>query len=90
MLVSIAPGTVTFAGWQSGGGANVVIIKFDGGGYSALYAHMASISVGVGQRVAQGQVIGRMGCTGACTGTHVHFSMFMNGANINPINYVKR
>jgi murein DD-endopeptidase MepM/ murein hydrolase activator NlpD len=90
MLVSIASGTVTFAGYQAGGGANVVIVKFDNGGYSALYAHLASIGVTTGQRVAQNQVLGRMGCTGACTGTHVHFAMYLNGAYINPINYIKR
>lgn len=90
MLVAIASGTVTFAGWQSGGGANVVIIKFDDGVHGALYAHMAYISVTVGQHVNQGQVIGRMGCTGSCTGTHVHFTFYQNGVSVNPLNYVRR
>jgi murein DD-endopeptidase MepM/ murein hydrolase activator NlpD len=88
-LVAISSGRVTSAGWQSGGGANVVTIQFDNG-FSALYAHMASFSVRTGDRVVQGQVIGRMGCSGACTGTHVHFSLFNNGAVVNPISYVRR
>ncbi len=90
-LVALANGTIVFAGWQSGGGANVVMIKYDNG-YSSLYAHLQnrSFRVSAGDRVVQGQVVGLMGCTGSCTGTHVHFSLFYNGQVLNPINYVKR
>ena len=44
--------------------------------------------MGVGQHVAQGQVIGLSGCTGLCFGPHLHFEVRINGAVTNPVNYL--
>jgi murein DD-endopeptidase MepM/ murein hydrolase activator NlpD len=81
-----AAGTVIVAGQQSGYG-NIVVVDH-GNGLSTAYAHLSSISVGVGQSVGQGTVIGGMGTTGHSTGVHLHFEVRVNGAPANPLNYL--
>lgn len=68
------------------GYGNHVIINH-GFGYETLYAHMSRIAVSVGQQVKRGQVIGYVGCTGLCTGDHVHYEVIKNGEKVNPIDY---
>jgi len=69
------------------GYGNAVVISH-GDGLKTLYAHMSEIYVSPGQVVKQGQAIGRMGCTGFCTGTHVHFEVIVNGVKQNPRPYL--
>ncbi|HWC74354.1 MAG TPA: M23 family metallopeptidase, partial [Gemmatimonadales bacterium] len=57
-----------------GGYGNVVVVSI-GGGFTTIYAHLARPLVSTGSEVAAGQVIGIAGCTGWCTGTHVHFEL---------------
>ena len=81
-------GTVTAAGWLTGyeGYGNVVTI--DGGsGYTHLYAHLAVAHVVPGQWVAAGDPVGQAGCTGSCTGTHLHFELRKHGVPIDPFPY---
>ena len=59
-----------------------------GDGYSSLYAHQPSCSVSVGDYVTQGQTIGYVGSTGWSTGPHLHFTIYYNGSDVNPLNYV--
>jgi murein DD-endopeptidase MepM/ murein hydrolase activator NlpD len=73
---------------QIGNYGKVVIIQHPRG-FQTLYAHLSSFNVQVGQSVAAGQVIGRMGNTGRSTGSHLHFSVILNGAFVNPIRYLK-
>lgn len=80
-------GTVTFAGWNSGGYGNLVIISH-GNGKETYYAHMSSVSVKAGQKVAQGAVVGKLGSTGRSTGPHLHFEIRINGNPVNPSGYV--
>jgi murein DD-endopeptidase MepM/ murein hydrolase activator NlpD len=54
-------------------------------GYKTYYLHLSSIQVREGQRVAQGQTIGRVGDTGVVTGTHLHFGVSQYGTYINPL-----
>jgi murein DD-endopeptidase MepM/ murein hydrolase activator NlpD len=70
-----ADGTVTLArmGWNGAFG-NLVIISHPNG-TETLYAHQSSILAYTGEQVTQGQVIGYVGCTGHCTGPHLHFEV---------------
>jgi murein DD-endopeptidase MepM/ murein hydrolase activator NlpD len=69
------------------GYGNAVVVDH-GNGLKTLYAHMSQIYVNAGQSVSQGQGLGQMGCTGLCTGTHVHFEVKLNGVNQNPLLYL--
>lgn len=60
-------------GWNGGYG-NYIVVKHRNG-TQTLYAHLSSLSVGVGSYVEQGQTIGGMGNTGKSTGTHLHFEV---------------
>jgi murein DD-endopeptidase MepM/ murein hydrolase activator NlpD len=68
------------------GRVNVVEIAL-GGGYTALYAHLARWQVRVGQLVDAGQPIGSAGCTGSCTGTHLHFELRLRGNPVDPMRF---
>jgi murein DD-endopeptidase MepM/ murein hydrolase activator NlpD len=85
-IVATAAGTVIYSGWMSGYG-NLVVIDH-GGGLATAYAHQSSIASGVGQYVSQGQVIGYVGCTGHCYGSHLHFEVRVNGAPVDPLGYL--
>lgn len=65
------------------------IIVDHGGSLSTLYGHLQEIYVKPGDRVARGQVIGRMGSTGRSTGTHLHFETRINGTPVNPSGYFR-
>ena len=79
-------GVVVSASWYGGYG-NATIIDH-GGGLATLYGHQSSMAVGEGQKVTAGQTIGRVGCTGDCTGPHLHFETRVNGDPVNPANYL--
>ena len=79
-------GTVTSAGWRSNGGGYVVEIDH-GNGMHTVYNHLGSIWVTTGQAVFAGQGIAGVGCTGLCTGPHVHFVVIVNGITDNPQRY---
>ena len=66
---------------------NYVVINH-GDGSSTLYAHMETRAANVGDYVTQGQTIGYVGTTGWSTGYHLHFTIYMNGSTVNPIDYV--
>jgi murein DD-endopeptidase MepM/ murein hydrolase activator NlpD len=80
----VEAGTVVSAGLMGGYG-NVVIIDH-GGALATLYAHLSSMAVRGGQAVAKGQRIGAIGCTGLCTGPHLHFETRIGGVPLQPLN----
>lgn len=88
-IVAVLAGTVSFAGYTTGGGGNVVTVNH-GNGYSTHYMHMSVIKVSKGQYVQQGQVLGLVGSTGISTAPHLHFSLSKNGTYIDPAPYLKR
>ncbi|MGH2957841.1 MAG: peptidoglycan-binding protein, partial [Solirubrobacterales bacterium] len=65
-------GTVSFAGWNSGGYGNLVVVTHRLG-YESWYAHLSELAAAPGQAVAGGSVIGAVGSTGRSTGPHLHF-----------------
>lgn len=89
LVVAGASGTVTTAGWSTGGYGNYVIIDH-GNGVETLYAHMLdnSLMVNEGDIVTKGQAIGRVGNTGYSFGAHLHFEVRINGNRINPAPYL--
>jgi murein DD-endopeptidase MepM/ murein hydrolase activator NlpD len=81
-----ADGVVVSAGWLGGYGQATVIEH--GGPMATLYGHQSQILVKEGQAVDRGQVIGRVGCTGVCTGPHLHYEVRLNGTPVNPASYL--
>jgi Meckel syndrome type 1 protein len=81
-----ACGTVSLAGQQSGYG-NIVCVTHTSQ-FSTCYAHLSRFGVSNGAQVQQGQVIGYVGCTGSCTGPHLHFETRVGGEPQNPRTYL--
>jgi murein DD-endopeptidase MepM/ murein hydrolase activator NlpD len=79
-------GTVVWCGWMSGYG-NLVMIDHHNG-LATLYGHQSRIGVSCNQEVSQGQTIGYVGCTGFCTGPHLHFEVRLNGNPVDPLGYL--
>lgn len=82
-----APGIVSFAGVRSGYGNTVEIDH--GRGFKTRFAHLNTMAVQPGQRVALGQRIGAMGTTGRSTGVHLHYEVWMNGRPQNPARFIR-
>jgi murein DD-endopeptidase MepM/ murein hydrolase activator NlpD len=84
-------GVVTAVGYveEHGGYGNIVEIRH-GPGLVTLYAHLASIQVEVGEIVQRGEPIGHAGCTGSCTGPHLHFEVHVNGKPVDPLGFLPR
>ena len=87
-VVATASGQVTFAGWEPGFGNHVVIDH--GGGVTTLYGHLASIdpAVTAGASVAGGQTLGIEGTTGWSTGIHLHFTITVDGVDVDPVAFM--
>jgi murein DD-endopeptidase MepM/ murein hydrolase activator NlpD len=83
-----AAGTVTFAGGDSCCSYGLYVVVDHGNGLSTLYAHFSSLSVQKGQAVTHGQKLGLTGCTGTCTGDHVHFEVHVNNTPVDPLRYL--
>jgi murein DD-endopeptidase MepM/ murein hydrolase activator NlpD len=84
-IVAADSGVVIISEYSSSYGNYIVISH--GNNVTTLYAHMSSRIAKVGDKVKQGDVIGKVGSTGASTGPHVHFEVSVNGARVNPLNY---
>ncbi len=60
----------------------------NGKNVTAVYNHAAGYRVGVGDRVAQGEVVGYVGSTGWSTGCHLHFTILVNGNAADPMDWL--
>ena len=91
-VVAGGAGTVIFSGWLNNGGGYQVWIAHGSNLYTT-YNHMSALTVANGQSVGRGQQVGRIGMTGAATGPHLHFEVWIGpvwngGYRVNPLNYL--
>lgn len=85
------PGRVTAVGWlDSYSGYGLVVKVRHEYGLATMYAHLERASVRPGQFVRKGQLLGHAGCTGSCTGEHLHFEVRLTGTLKNPRDYIGR
>jgi len=82
-IMTTASGVVEQAGYTAGNG-NFVKVKHDKT-YSTQYLHMSKILVRRGQKVKQGQVIGKVGSTGLASGPHVCYRFWKNGVQVDAL-----
>jgi murein DD-endopeptidase MepM/ murein hydrolase activator NlpD len=86
-ILAAAPGRISSVGWQGGYGQTIEIDH--GQGILTRYAHLSGYDARVGDMVAAGDKIGRMGSTGRSTGSHLHFEVRINGAAVNPRRFLE-
>jgi murein DD-endopeptidase MepM/ murein hydrolase activator NlpD len=67
-----------------------ILILDHGLGVFTTYAHLAQVDVKLGETVERGQVIAKVGSTGLSTGPHLHWELWVGGANVNPIEWTER
>lgn len=83
-IVAARDGTVTFAGGNPCCSYGYHVIIAHDGGYETLYAHLSTLTAGLGQKVKAGQIVGYSGTSGRVTGPHLHFEIHRNGTTMNP------
>lgn len=84
-VIAFADGVIVAAGDSDSYGKYAIIEH--GEGYSTLYAHCSELCMGCGN-VSRGDVIAKVGSTGAATGPHLHFELMHNDSYLNPEFYV--
>ncbi len=84
-IMAAGDGVIERSSWYGSFG-NYVRIRHNGT-YKTIYAHMSKYGRGIkkGVRVRQGQIIGYVGATGRVTGRHLHYEVYMNGKQVNPL-----
>ncbi len=86
-IYAVNDGKVVFVETMTDYGKTIIIDH--GLGVYSLYLHLSDFKVAVGQIVRQGDVIGLSGDTGYVTGPHLHFSMKIRGASIDPLKFIQ-
>ena len=81
-------GSVVTVGYDPSGWGNFVVLAH-GSGVRTLFAHLSSTAVRRGASVGQGRLIGRVGSTGGSPGPHLHFEVFVRGANVDPLRAIR-
>ena len=86
---AVTEGVVQQTGYENGyeGYGKIVVLDLPGP-YTALYAHLANVAVRDGEHVREGELIGQAGCTGSCSGTHLHFEVRHRGVPIDPMRFL--
>lgn len=82
-----APGIVSYSGWTNGSG--YIVVLEHGHGFSTAYAHNKEVFVSVGQKVKKGEKVALSGSTGVSTGPHLHYEVWKNEKQVDPISYLK-
>ena len=86
-VIAPAAGRVALVGYENKGykvHGNIIGIDH-GQGIEGVFIHLKSIQVKSGDVVKAGQVIGTLGDTGAATGPHLHWGMYVNGQAVDPV-----
>jgi len=86
-IQAVSKGRVEYVNWLEGYGKCVILNH--GSGYYTLYAHASEITVQVGNDVAAGQTIGRVGDTGSTSGTVLHFEIRRGKEALNPLEWFR-
>ena len=87
-VAASGPGIVTNASFK---GAYGLMVEIDHGfGFKSRYGHLNKATVKVGDRVQRGQSIGIQGCSGRCTGDHVHYEVRINDIPVDPTPYLAK
>ena len=88
-LRAVTAGVVRKTGYVAGydGYGKIVLLDLPGP-YVALYAHLSNVGVKRGQHLRKGQRLGLAGCTGSCSGTHLHFEVKHRGVAVNPLRFL--
>lgn len=87
-ILAAADGKVIFSGWEGGYGQLVIVDH--GNGVKTKYGHCSKLLVSVGERVQQGDIIGKVGSTGHSTGPHLHYEVLREGQASNPESFTRR
>jgi len=87
-IVAVAPGKVIISRYSSSAGYYITIDH--GGGLCSVYMHCSKLLADVGDVVAGGEVIAKVGSTGISTGPHLHFGVSLNGTYVSPWGYLSR
>jgi len=82
-----ATGIVSFSGWTSRSG--YIVVLEHGHGFSTAYAHNTENAVSIGQKVRKGEKIALSGSSGVSTGPHVHYEVWKDEKQVDPISYLK-
>jgi len=85
---AVTKGTVLSAGTEGGYGRTIRLRHADG--VESVYAHLSTLGVSKGDKVAAGEQIGREGNTGQSTGPHLHFEIRINNAPVNPVPWLAK
>lgn len=86
-VYSVKEGTVITASWGYNGGRGNYIMVDHGNGLVTRYQHLNDIYVSVGQSVSKGQNIAAVGNTGASSGPHLDYAIYVNGKTVDPLTY---
>jgi murein DD-endopeptidase MepM/ murein hydrolase activator NlpD len=87
-IYAVDSGVVVYAGWSDYGYGYLIVLDH-GNGWQSAYSHLSAVAVSCGQSVYQGGYIGALGTTGNSSGPHLHFELSINGAKVNPMNYLQ-
>jgi murein DD-endopeptidase MepM/ murein hydrolase activator NlpD len=87
-ILAATDGIVIFAGGDPCCSYGIHVIIESSDGITTVYGHLSSLAVTQGQLVRQGEVLGPVGCTGTCSGPHLHFEVWQDGVRQDPMRYL--
>ena len=86
-VIAARDGKVVFTGYK--GAFGLIVLVDHGDSVATMYAHLSKAFVSAGQKVKRGSGVGAVGCTGWCTGPHLHFEVRVEGQPSNPMRWLK-